>query len=121
MLPGPILRQYPKRVSASFRSRRNNGIGIAAMAQIAVFEDIAFRDPLLGTLKDLPRIRLEDNPLTRPKPPRIHPVAEAFGKFFLVVMGIEFRPQVDICRGSVRSARPAAAPPILNFRNTPPP
>src|SRR5277367_3357977 len=79
-----------------FPGKRDGRSIVFPRSHAPVRKNLVFRNPLERLLEDLPGIGLEYDPLTRTPAPRIHHGMEALREFVLVIMGVEFRPQIDI-------------------------
>src|ERR1700720_242560 len=75
---------------------RDGGSIVFSRSHAPFREDLVLRDPLERLLEDFLRIGLEYDPLARPPATRIHDSVETVREFVLVVMGVKFRPQVNI-------------------------
>src|SRR5580704_232733 len=91
-----MLLPWSREVNGLRLRTRDRCLLIAARTHFAPRKNAALSDPLEGVLEGLLGIGLEHNPLARPPAPAIHLFVETRRKFLLVVVSVEFGPQVDV-------------------------
>ena len=65
---------------------------------------LAVGDPVVGLVEDFLGIGLEHQPLARPPAARVHPAWIARRELVLVIVRVEFRPQIDVALGALQRA-----------------
>src|SRR5215475_1642571 len=78
------------------RGWHEDRIFVGSASHFFAAEDAMARNPLERILECFPCIWLEHETLARTPSARIHLVVKAQREFFLVIMGEEFRTQIDI-------------------------
>src|SRR5262245_34235919 len=76
--------------------QRQRRLFVIAASHAAIGKHAVRGNPFERLLVHFFGIGLENQPFARSPAPRIHHRMEAIGEFVVVIMGVEFRPQVDI-------------------------